>query len=286
MLDLPLLPDPTAKLGVSQPRMQRARGHARLGFVWSDGKTRLDEFYQQGCCKIRLPRVEPGRPQEAVLLNTSGGITGGDVLEFEVAIGAGAEAVVTTQAAERIYRSVGGAGSIVNRLEVGAGARLDWLPQETILFDRSALDRRLEVDLAADASVLLCEAIVFGRSAMGESVRSLSLADRWRIRREGRLVHADGIALDGDAAAELSGGATGSGAVAVASLVLAEPGAESLLENVRHVLEDCAGEAGASAWPGILNVRFVARSSQVLRQDIRHVAEAVRNRPLPRVWHC
>ncbi|MCX5494658.1 urease accessory protein UreD [Kaistia dalseonensis] len=268
------------------PVMQRAKGHARISFRRDGDAIRLREFHQQGCCKIRLPRVEPGDPPEAVLLNTSGGVTGGDHLVFEVDIGAGASAVVTTQAAERIYRRLAGAGRIENRLTVGAGARLDWLPQETILFDRSALDRNLEVDLAEDASALLLESIVFGRGAMGETVKTLSLADRWRVRRGGRLVFADGISIDGDAATLLGRGATGGGATAAATLVLLDKAAGARLEAVRAALEGTRGETGASAWGEILCVRFLAATSQILRQDIEIVAKAIRGRPMSRVWHC
>ena len=266
--------------------MQRAAGHARLALASADGRVRLSEFYQQGCCKIRLPRSEPGRPLEAVLLNTSGGITGGDRLVYEVELGPGAEAVLTTQAAERVYRSISGPGHVENHLRVAEGATLDWLPQETILFDRAALDRRLEVDLAGDAVALLAETIVFGRMAMGEAVRSLLLADRWRVRRDGRLVFADGLMLDGDAEAVLGAAATASGARAVANLVLLADAAPARLADMRAVLNDCASEAGASAWPGVLNVRFVAQSGQMLRQDLKRVVEALRGRPMPRVWDC
>ncbi len=285
MLDLPM-PAMAHAPAESPPRLQRAQGHARIAFRRVEERTRLLEFYQQGCCKVRLPRPEPGRPVEAVLLNTSGGITGGDRLEYEIAVGAGAELVVTTQAAERIYRSPAGPGFVVNRLNVAAGAALDWLPQETILFDRCGLDRRLEVDLAGDATALLAETIVFGRGAMGEAVRTLELTDRWRVRRDGALVFADGIVVNGDATAILAGGATASAATAIGSLVFVAPDAPRRLEEVRAVLGECAGETGASAWPGLLNVRFVAASSQILRADLRRVAEALRRRPLPRVWHC
>lgn len=286
MSDLVASLAPLGSSGNAPPRMQRARGRARIAFRLDGAVNRLAEFYQQGCCKIRLPRVEPGLPPEAVLLNTSGGITGGDHLEYEVEIGAGGELVVTTQAAERIYRSSGGFGLVANRLAVGAGARLDWLPQETILFDRSALKRSLDVDLAADASAVLVETFIFGRGAMGEIVNHLSLADRWRVRRDGQLIYADGVSVEGDASATLRQGATGFGASAVATLVFADPDAPSRLDEVRGCLAGCRGEVGASAWPGILNVRFVAASGQSLRHDVGAVVECLRRRAMPRVWHC
>ena len=268
--------------------MQRSRGRARVGFRRDGAATRLTEFIQEGCCKVRLPLGEPGLPPDAVLLNTAGGITGGDHLIYEAALGDGVSATVTTQTAERIYRRSAGAGAarVENRITVGAGGHIDWLPQETILFDRSAIARSLEVDLAGDASALLLEAYVFGRTAMGESVTTLALSDRWRVRRGGRLVYADGIAIDGDAAALMARGATAAGAVALASLVAVGADAAGRLARVRERLEACKGEAGASAFGDVLTVRFLAGSGQALRQDVESVILALRGRPMPRVWAC
>ena len=197
--------------------MRRSPGSsARVGlresaFVERDGRTRLDRLYQSGSAKVRLPRVGTGEPLQAILINTAGGITGGDQLGYEVAVGDGATAVVTTQAAERIYRRATGTASVETTISVGAGGRLDWLPQETILFDRSSLTRRLAADVHETGRLLAVEAVVLGRAAMGEAVREASLSDLWRIRRGGRLVFADGIRLDGDAREIMAGRATGKG---------------------------------------------------------------------------
>ncbi|MBZ9937409.1 urease accessory protein UreD [Mesorhizobium sp. BR1-1-16] len=269
-------------------RMQRSRGRARVGFRRDGDATRLTEFIQEGCCKVRLPRGEPGLPPDAVLLNTAGGITGGDHLVYEADVGAGVSMTVTTQAAERIYRRSTGAvpARVENRIAVAAGGHVDWLPQETILFERSAITRSLEVDLAADATALMLEAYVFGRTAMGESLTTVSLADRWRVRRGGRLIYGDGIVVDGDAQALLKRGATARGGVAVASLVMVGPDVASMLGAVRARLDVCKGEAGASAFGDLMTVRFLATSGQALRQDVESVILALRGRPMPRVWSC
>ncbi|HWJ74932.1 MAG TPA: urease accessory protein UreD [Kaistia sp.] len=269
-------------------RMQRSRGRARVGFRRDGDATRLTEFIQEGCCKVRLPRSEPGLPPDAVLLNTAGGITGGDHLVYEADVGAGVSVTVTTQAAERIYRRSAGAAParVENRIAVAAGGHIDWLPQETILFERSAITRSLEVDLAEDATALMLEAYVFGRTAMGESLTTVSLADRWRVRRGGRLIYADGIVVDGDAQALLKRGATASGGVAVASLVMVGHDVAGRLGAVRALLEDCRGEAGASAFGDLMTMRFLATSGQALRQDVESVILALRGRPMPRVWSC
>ena len=215
--------------GTPPARRASARAGARASresrFAAADGRTRLDRLYQSGSAKVRLPRVGTGEPLQAILINTAGGITGGDQLDYEVAVGDGAGAVVTTQAAERIYRRATGTAPIETTITVGAGGRLDWLPQETILFDRSSLTRRLAADVDETGSLLAVEAVVLGRAAMGEAVREASLNDVWRIRRGGRLVFADGIRLDGDARAIMAGRATGNGAAAFATVVLVAPDA-------------------------------------------------------------
>lgn len=280
--------------GSTAPRVavapQRARGRAELAFrtrAAGAPATALSVLYQEGSAKIRLPSPPPGAPPEAVLINTAGGLTGGDRFAFSVAVGDAARATVTTQAAERIYRAAGPEPAHVDvRLSVESGARLDWLPQETILFDRSALARTLTVDLAADAALLAVEAFVFGRSAMGETVRSVALRDAWRVRRAGRLVFADGFRVNGDAEAILRGPATGAGAVACATLLYVAPNAEARLDATRAALAAMQGETGVSAWNGLLVARFLAGSGQALRRDLVAALGALRTDPLPRVWNC
>ena len=135
-------------------RMQRAEGAARIAFRNRDGATRLERLFQEGCAKVRLPRQLPGMQAEAILINTAGGLTGGDCLSTNVELGAGTSAMLTTQACERIYRSTGSDAVVSSSLRVGKGAKLAWLPQETILFDRGRLARRLNVDLAEDAEIV------------------------------------------------------------------------------------------------------------------------------------
>ena len=154
------------------------------------GRNRLERLYQQGCAKAILPRSHARLP-EAVLVNTSGGITGGDRLDYVMTAGDGAGLVVTTQAAERIYRAASGVGQIETRLTLGAGAELAWLPQETIVFEGGAVARRLEVEMAEDAQLTALETVVLGRAAMGERVTVGHISDQWRIRRGGRLVLLD-----------------------------------------------------------------------------------------------
>lgn len=166
-------------------RMQRAHGQANVSFCSRDGRTCLDRLFQEGCAKLRFPRPLGDDDPQVIIINTAGGLTGGDRFGTEVTLAAGAAACVSTQACERIYRSTGADAVVANRLRLAAGARLAWLPQETIVFDGGRLSRSLDVDLAGDAELVAVEAVLFGRQAMGETLHSGRLHDRWRIRGDG-----------------------------------------------------------------------------------------------------
>lgn len=268
--------------GRAPARLQRAEGRARVAFRLRSGATRLETLFQEGCAKIRLPRPLAGAPPEAVLINTAGGLTGGDRLATEVEVGPDAAATITTQACERIYRSTGDRAEATNVLRVGAGARLAWLPQETILFDGGRLSRRLEVELEGDAKLVAVEAVLFGRAAMGETVRSGFLQDRWRIRRDGRLIFADDFRVEGDVAARLAAPTALGGRLAVATVLYAGAQAEPLLEPARAVI---GADGGASAWCGRLVARLAAETGLALRRRLEPLlALLLHGRPLPRVW--
>lgn len=279
--------------GVTTPHMQRAYGRGEVSFRRTDHQTVLDRLYQEGQAKVRLPKTHGATPV-AVFLNTAGGVTGGDLVLSRVDWGAGTTATITSQAAERIYKSSGAIGRIDTTLHVESGATAEWLPQETILFDRARLCRHITADVASDARLLLVETTVFGRSAMGEIVRHCELADHWRIRRDGRLIYADTLKIGGlgfpdrlgSVETILSGTATGSGATAVATILLVSPDAETQLDPMRIALEATSAEAGASAWNGLLVARLISPSARDLRRDLVTVLERFRGRELPRPWYC
>lgn len=263
--------------------LQRARGRADVGFSRRDGRTRLDRLHQSGCAKAMLPRVD-GDP-EVVFLNTAGGLTGGDRLEYRLTLDAGTRATATTQTAERAYRATSGAADVTCRMTVGQGARLDWLPQETILFDRSALDRSTVIDLARDAECLFCESLVLGRAAMGESVESLWLRDRREVWRDGHPVMIDPLRLDAAVLARRESPALLQGARAVALLVYVAPRAADALDGARALLDGDHGvTAAASAWDGRCVVRLMAGDGWPLRKMMVRLLDHFRGTPPPRVW--
>lgn len=258
---------------------QRAVGRGRLAVRAQNGRTRLERLYQEGAAKLRLPRARETR-LEAVMINSAGGMTGGDRFDWSIEVGPGAHAVLTTQACERVYRASADVARVAVSLAVGAGARLDWLPQETILFEGGAIARRIEAELAADAGLLLCEAAVLGRHAMGEHVSRGLFHDRWRIRRAGRLVFADDLRLAGDIKALTESPALLAGAGAFATLLLAAPEADARLDAVRTAVGSLGG---ASAFDGKLVVRLVAPDGLSLRRALIPALAALGATP-PAVW--
>ncbi|WP_245467357.1 MULTISPECIES: urease accessory protein UreD [unclassified Mesorhizobium] len=277
------------------PAAQRVAGRARLFCGKSDGRTRLQRLYQDGSAKIRLPAVQ-GDPLEAVLINTAGGMTGGDRLGWTIEVGAEASASITTQACEKVYRAAADRAETSVGLRVGPGGRLAWLPQETIVFDRAAFARTLDVDLAEDAEALVLEATLFGRLAMGERTVRGSFHDRWRVRHGGALVHAEDFRIGPDIAATLRRPAATGGALAIATLLLVSPQAESLLEAARAiigdrgiggpVISDCGG---ASFWSvgrsGKLLARLTAGDGYQLRKRLVPLVELLNGRAgLPKLW--
>ncbi len=259
----------------------RARGHIALSVAASAGRTRRTHVHEDGSLRVRFPNA-PADMLEAVIVNTGGGMTGGDRFAVEIALAEGARLVAGTAAAEKIYRSTGPDAEMDVTLDIGASAHLSWLPQETILFDRARLARRIDVALADGASLLMAEAVVFGRSAMGEAMHQGFFADRWRVRRAGKLVFADSARLDGDIAAKLGQPAAASGGIAIATVLMA-PGDDGKLATVRALSEQFSGEVGISAWNGIAVARLCAKDGAALRHDLIAVLAAL-GASVPRLW--
>ena len=228
----------------------RAVGRLAFAVAAASGASRRARVHEAGSLRVRFPNADRGNALEAVIVNTAGGMAGGDRFAIDIEVGAGAALTVTTAAAEKVYRSLGPDTSIDVKLEVGAGGALAWVPQETILFDQMRVARTIDVELARGASLLLAEAVVFGRSAMGEAVLSGRCFDRWRIRVDGTLVFAETIRLGGAIAPRLAERAIADGGVAIASVVKI-PGDEASVAAVRASNDSFAGEVGASAWNGI-----------------------------------
>ena len=275
------------RLTADSASRQRARGEARVRFARAGARSAPERVFETGGLRLRFPRSDA--ECEAVLVNTGGGMAGGDCAKISVAVGASARALVTTQSAEKVYRCEGEPARVETRLAVEPGGSLVWAPQETLLFDKASLERRLDAELAADASLTIFEAAVFGRLASGETDVAARLHDRWRIRRAGRLVFAEALRLAG-AAAALDRPAVGAGARAIATILCVAPDAEAEAPNLRAALAALAAEpgekldVGASGFDGMAVARIVSPSPSRLRAALIAAMLALRGREAPRVW--
>jgi urease accessory protein len=288
--------DKLDRVGPPAPRRRvRVEGGARVRLRDDDGVSRLAELWHHDPMRVLCPTPVDDLLPHVVLLNTAGGLVGGDALDVEIRVDARARALVTGQAAEKVYRSDGPAVTITNRLAVGEEGWLEWMPQEAILFDRARLQRRLSIDLAAGARCIAGEMIVFGRAAHGETISGGLLHDRWEIRAGGRLVWAESLRLDEMSTAALRAPFAVGGARALATLVYAGPDAAALLAPVREALAAGLGDTqagmAATCLGGMLLARGVAEDPRTLRRGMAACWRLLRaqagNLPplLPRLWH-
>lgn len=265
----------------------RARGAVDLHVAPRAGATVLKDLRQSGSLKVLFPR-NSGDELTAVLLNTAGGITGGDRFDVSAVCGADGHLVVTTQAAERAYRAQPTeTGQLRTKLSVQTGGRLDWLPQETILYDYSDLNRRLQIDLARDACALIVEPLVFGRIAMGEVLSQARFCDAIDVRRDGKVLFADRTRLDGPVHQLLQKQATGAGCGAMAGVIYTAPDAERFLDPARALLSqtDAPGAGAVSlVRDGLLFARLLAPDSFLLRKSLLPLIRMLSPQPLPRTW--
>ena len=290
--DLSLLPDTDPPPPVGH---QRSEGEAEIAFELRGGRSVLSHLYQRAPCRVLFPATAIDDLPEAVLVTTSGGIAGGDRLRIAVSVEAGAAALLTSQAAEKIYRSLGPEARCAVSLQIGDGAWLEWLPQETILFQAARFSRTIEAKLSATGRLLASEMVVFGRLARGERFSSGRLQDRWRLHRGGGLIWTDTVCLEvhpGDypEGTALDEPLAFGGARAMATVVYAGPDAAQHLALARSLTGEAGCRAGATLVNGTLLAQFLAEDPRRLRADLagyvaalRHAAAGLPARP-PRLW--
>ena len=264
------------------PPYVRAVGELRADFQSVGSRTQAMNVFETGGLRLRCPRVAQGC--EGVLINSGGGIAGGDKCSYDFDVGPNAQVTFTTQSAEKIYRAQSNAAEIDVALRIGARANVEWLPQETILFGGARLNRRLDMELDETSSLTMLESVIYGRMAMGEMEVTGAFRDRWRIRRGRRLLFAEDMRLDGDMTAALDRPAVGDGARASATFLHVAPDAEARLEEIRASLADAPCEWGASAWNGMALVRLLSPSPEKMRAAIVSLLQSFRGRDAPRVW--
>lgn len=251
----------------------------------------IDTLYQQGSARIRFPHHPPGALQ-AVLLNTAGGLTGDDHIEWNITATEQSRLSVSTAACEKIYRTHGPVAIQKTRARVDVGARLDWLPQETILFSGSALQRSLYAEVDAEAEALFVESLVFGRQAMQETMNKIHIRDRWRIYCNGKLLHAEELKLIFDPFSV----ARQQGALhqfsAISTLLLVSTQSQEALQyqaDAINQLIECHRDnvvAATSVLSHRIIVRVLAQNSFCLRKFLIPCVELLSDgAPIPPVWN-
>lgn len=270
--------------------LARSEGRVELRYRRREAVSALAHLYQRGCGRVRFPTVDHAEYPEAVLINTAGGLTGGDHMSYQIALDEGAGLTISGQAAEKIYRSVSSTAVIEAEIHVACGAVLEWLPQETILFEKGRLRRMNSVHLEAGSRLMALEATLFGRTAHGETLRSASIRDGWKIWRDGKLLWFDNFVLEGDIHAKSLRPAVLDGAKGMATILIADDQAGSYLEVARKLCRECGVRAVATCRDELLIMRVLAGSGYELRKSLAQILTGMRTElaghavALPKVW--
>lgn len=261
----------------------RVTGGINASFVRDGARTVVASIAERGGYRLARPSTFASH-LEALQVNTGGGVAGGDRIETRYELAPGADVAHTTSSAERVYRSAGAAARLDIRLALAPGARLDWLPQQTILYAGAHLERRIEVHAAEESRLLMVEVTAFGRPLSREGTASVHLNDQWRVHRGGRLVYAEALRLSGELADTLARPAIADGGRASALVLLLGRDAGELVDPLRRMLEGCVCETGVSTWDGILAARLLARRPGDLIAMLARAIPILSGRALPRVW--
>jgi len=276
----------------SDQDLQRAEGAVRIVLSGSENGTRVKEVFQQSPLRVLFPGTTACAVEEAVLLNTGGGIAGGDRLEFGVTALANASIAVTSQAAEKVYRALTVPARSATRLKVCAAAKLAWLPQETILFDWARLSRTTEIELTHGAELMALEWLVLGRAAHGEKITGGHIADSWRVRKDGQLIWADSFRATDETFQHLHRKALLSDCTAFGTLIYFGPRLDARLEFLRDIAPSLGCRCSMTSVSGLIIARFAARTSfevrLALRGFLQNFGAELGGHPfrVPKMWSC
>jgi len=277
---------------LSDKDLQRADGCGRLVLSGSENGTRIEDVFEQSPTRIMFPRIGSRPVEEAVLINTAGGVAGGDRLECSVAALPGASIAVTSQAAEKVYRALHEPARVATTLKARESAKLAWLPQETIVFNRARFHRTTEVELFAGAEFLALEWIVLGRAAHGEVVTGGNITDSWRVKRDSRLIWADSFRITDEIFPYLHRKALLADFYAIATLIYFGPHLDKRLEFLREMIPSLGCNCAATLVSGLIVVRFAAKESSdlklALRSFLQQFGPELGSGPfrVPKMWSC
>ena len=272
--------------------LQRADGRCRIVLSGSETGTRIEDVYERSPIRVMFPRNGHSLMEEAVLINTAGGIAGGDRLECSVSALPGASMAVTSQAAEKVYRALNEPARIATNLKAHESARLAWLPQETITFNWARLHRTTEIELFSGSELLALEWLVLGRAAHGEIVIGGSITDSWRVKKDGRLIWADNFRITDETFAQTNRKALLSDCRAIATLIYFGPDLDKRMECLRESLLSLECDCGVTLVGGLVVARFAAKQSADLKVALRSFLSQLETDlgpgpfRVPKMWAC
>ncbi|MGA9475092.1 MAG: urease accessory protein UreD [Terriglobales bacterium] len=291
--DLSAIDSPEWRAGSpSDKDLQRSEGYGRIVVSGSERGTRIMDLFQRSPIRILFPRTCGGALEEAVFVNTAGGVAGGDRLESDVTALANASIAVTSQAAERVYRALNEPARIATKLKACEGAKLAWLPQETIVFNHARICRQTEIEVSSGSELLALEWLVLGRTAHGEKISSGHITDSWRVMKDGRLLWADGFRATGDVFPHLPRKALLWDCTAIATLLYFGPHLDERLQFVRDLASSLECRCAATLVGGVMVVRIAAKVSCDLRAALRNLLQNFGNQlapgpfRVPKMWSC
>jgi urease accessory protein len=232
---------------------------------------------------------EDGGACEVYVLHPPGGIAGGDELALRAALGPGARALLTTPAATKVYRSNGPRSLQVTRIRAGDGALIEWLPQETIVFDGADVTISTRIDLEGRAEALACEVLCLGRPAAGERFMHGRVELLLDVHRDDRPLLVERTRLrGGEAALQEPFGLDGN---VVLGTLLSTGAKSEIVSLLRERIPPCKdGEFAVSRLYGALVCRYLGRrveeAHEVLREALLLLREQLTGRTgaLPRIW--
>lgn len=264
-----------------------------LGFADDAGTTRLVERSHCGPLRVQKPLYPEGRAVcHAIMIHPPGGVVGGDQLATTVSAGAHTHVLLATPGATKWYRAHGKLSRQQVRIDVGAGASVEWLPQESIFFDQAQVTLSHQVELAADASYIGCDIICLGRRASGEAFTQGAISQHSQIRRGGKLLWWEQGVLTAGGERQASPLGLHGHSVCATLIAVGQVLPATLLAGLRALEIDAAGASlGATHMKNLLVLRYLGDDSQVARRLMMAAWQQLRphllGRPgqVPRIWN-
>ena len=267
------------------------RARLQLGFERRGDRAALVERSHIGPLRLQKALYPEGEGIcHGIVLHPPAGIAGGDELSIDVTVGAGAHALLTTPGAGKWYRSAGAEGRLQQRIEIAPGALCEWMPQESIVFDRALARLETRIEMTGDAMFIGMEMVRFGRSASGERFTAGDFRSSIRISRDGRPVWLERSRIDGGGRL-LEAGVGLAGWPVSGTLIVATPVVEDEVLEAWRGVAPIEGDGAVTRLPGVLLARFRGSSCEAGREWFVKLWSAIRPRvagvpvTVPRIWN-